>query len=70
MLGGGDGGGPTSWPSFFIRAVVGPTSQPHFFVGAVVGLAVGLSGADGLAIGGVVLTGANNTVGFSGLSLW
>ena len=50
--------------------VVEPTSRPRFFVGAVVGLAVGLSGADGLAIGGAVLTEADIAVGFSGLSLW
>ena len=32
-------------------------------------LAIGLDGADGLAIGGDILTGANIAVGFSELSL-
>ena len=49
---------------------MGLAGRPHFFDGAVVGLAVGLVGADGLAIGRAVLTGADVAVGFSGLSLW
>ena len=47
---------------------MGLAGRPCF--GAVVGLAVGLDGADGLAIGGTVLTESNVAVGFSGLSLW
>ena len=35
----------------------------------VVDLAVGLGGAEGLAIGGTVSTGADVVVGFSGMSL-
>ena len=35
----------------------------------MVGLAVGLDRAEGLAIGGAILTGADVAVGFSGLSL-
>ena len=56
---------PISRPRFI---AVDPAGRPRF--GAVVGLAVGLGGADGLAIGGAVLTGANVAIGFSGLSLW
>ena len=55
---------PIGWPRFF---VVDTAGRPRF--GAVVGLAVGLGGADGLAIGGAVLTGADVAIGFSGLSL-
>ena len=55
---------PIGRPHFF---AVDPADWPHF--GAVVGMAVGLGGADGLAIGGAVLTGADVAVGFSGLSL-
>ena len=58
---------PTGWPRFFVGAVVGSAGWSRFFVRAVVGLAIG--GAVGLAIGGAVLTGANITVGFFGLSL-
>ena len=54
--------------------VVDPIGRPRF--GAVVDLAsrprflaVGLGGADGLAIGGAVLTGSDVAIGFSGLSL-
>ena len=36
----------------------------------VVDLAVGLGGAEGLAIGGAILTGEDVAVSFSGLSLW
>ena len=36
----------------------------------VVDLAVGLGKAQGLAIGGAILTGANVAVGFSGVFLW
>ena len=36
----------------------------------IIGLAISLSRAEGLAICGVVLTGADVAVGFSGLSLW
>ena len=56
---------PIGWPRFF---VVNLASRPRF--GAVVGLAVGLGGADGLAIGGAILTGSHVAAGFSGLSLW
>ena len=49
--------------------MVDPTGRPRFFVGAVVGLAIGLGRADGLAIGGAVLTGLDVAVGFSGLFL-
>ena len=55
--------------------VVDPIGRPRF--GAVVNsvgwprfLAVGLGGADDLAIGGAVLTGSDVAVNFSGLSLW
>ena len=57
--------------------MVDPIGRPRFFVGAAVDLpgrpcflAVGLGGADGLAIGGAVSTGSDVAVGFSGLSLW
>ena len=53
--------------------VVDSTGQPCFrFIGisVVIDLAVGLGGAEGLAIGGAVVTGADVAVGFSGLSLW
>ena len=57
--------------------MVDPTGRSRFFVGAAVDpvgllrfLAVGLGGADGLAIGGAVSTGSDVTVGISGLSLW
>ena len=45
---------------------------PRFrFIGmSVVGLAIGLSKAEGLAISGAILTEADITVSFSGLSLW
>ena len=56
---------PIGRPRFF---AMDPAGRPRF--GAVVGFAIGLSGADGLAIGGAVSTGADVTVGFSGLSLW
>ena len=55
---------PIGRPRFF---AVDPAGRPRF--GAVVGLAIGLGGADGLAIGGVVSTGSDIAVGFSGLSL-
>ena len=55
---------PIGRPRF---VAVDPASRPRF--GAVVGLAIGLGGADGLAIGRAVLTGADVAVGFSGLSL-
>ena len=54
---------PIGWPRFFVWAVMDLASRPCF-------LAVGLGGADGLAIGGAVLTGSDIAVGFSGLSLW
>ena len=50
--------------------VVDPAGGPRFFVGAVVALAIGLGGADGLAISGAVSIEADVAVGFSGLSLW
>ena len=53
--------------------MVDPTGRPRFrFIGmsVVVDLAVGLSGVEGLAIGGAVSTGANIAIGFFGLSLW
>ena len=56
------------WPRFFVEAVVDPAGRPLFFVRAAVGLALGE--VVGLAIGGAVLTGADVTVGFSGLFLW
>ena len=59
---------PTSRPRFFVRAAVDPAGWPC--LGAVVGLAVGLDEADGLAIGGAILTGVDITIGFSELSLW
>ena len=59
---------PTGWPHFFVEAVMDPAGWPRFR--AIVGLAVGLGEADGLAIGGAVLTGREVAVGFSGLSLW
>ena len=60
---------PTGWSRFFVGATVGPEGRPRFFIRAVVGLAVSLDGADSLPIGGAVLTGADITVGFFGLSL-
>ena len=59
---------PAGRPCFFVGAPVDPVSRPRFE--AVVGLAVGLGGADGLAIGGAVSTGLDAAVSFSGLSLW
>ena len=59
---------PTGRPRFFVGATVDPVGWPRF--GAIVGLAVGLGGADGLAIGGTVSTGSDVAVGFFGLSLW
>ena len=52
--------------------VVNSASQPCFrFIGmSVVGLAIGLSGAKSLAIGGTILTGADVAIGFSELFLW
>ena len=52
--------------------VVDPIGQPYFrFIGIfVVGLVIGLNRADGLAIDGAVLIGADVAVGFFGLSLW
>ena len=58
---------PTSWPRFFIGAAVDPAGRPCFR--AVVGLTIGLCGADGLAIDGAILMGADVAVGFSRLSL-
>ena len=49
----------TSWPRFFVGAVIGPISWP-LFVGTFVGLAIGRA----------ILTGREVAVGFSGLSLW
>ena len=54
---------PTGRPRFFVKAAVDPAGRLCF-------LAVGLDGADGLAIGGAVLMGVDVAVGFSGLSLW
>ena len=54
---------PTDWPRFFVRAAVDPAGRPRF-------LAVGLGEADGLVIGGAILTGADVAAGFSRLSLW
>ena len=51
---------PIDRPHFF---AVDPVGRPRF--GAVVGLAVGLGGADGLAINGAVSMGADVVVGFS-----
>ena len=59
---------PIGWPRFFVEAAVDPASWPRFR--AVVGLAVGLVEADGLAIGGAVLTRREVAVGFSRLTLW
>ena len=42
--------------------------RPRFFVGAAMGLAI--SGIVSLAIDRAILTGADITVGFFGLSLW
>ena len=53
----------TGWPRFFVGAAMDPVGWPRF-------LAIGLGGADGLAIGGAVSTGSDVAVGFSGLSLW
>ena len=47
---------------FFIGAAMSSAGWPCF--GAVVGLAAGLVGADGLAIGGAVLTRSDVAVGF------
>ena len=54
---------PIDWPRFFVGTAVDPAGRPRF-------LAVGLGGADGLAIGGAISTGSDVAVGFSGLSLW
>ena len=59
---------PTGWPRFFVGAAVDSPGRLGFRV--VVGLAIGQGRADGLAIGGAVLTGREVTVGFSGLFLW
>ena len=61
---------PTSRSLFFVGAAVGLAGWPCFFVGAVVGLVVGLSGADGLAIGEALSTEADVAVSFSGLFFW
>ena len=53
--------------------MIDPTGRPHFrFIGmsVVMDLAVGLGGAEGLAIGGAVSTGVDVAVGFSGLFMW
>ena len=59
---------PTGWPRFFVGASIDPAGRPRF--GAVVDLAVGLDVADGLAIGGAILTGREVAVSFFRLSLW
>ena len=59
---------PEGRSRFFVGAVMGPVSQPRFFVEAAVRLVIGE--AVGLAIGEAVLTEADITIGFFGLSLW
>ena len=57
-------------PSFFVGAAIGPASRPYFRFIEVSVVGIGLSEADGLAIGGAVLKEADVAVRFSGLSLW
>ena len=59
---------PAGRPRFFVGAVVDPADWPCFR--AVVGLAVDLGKANGLAIGGAILTGLDVAIGFFGLFLW
>ena len=56
-------------PRFFIEANIGLASLPHFRFIRISVMGVGLGEADGLAIGGAVLTEADVIVGFSRLFL-
>ena len=59
-----------SQPRFFVGAAMGLEDWPCFrFIGVFV-VGIGLDGADGLVIGGAVLTRADSAVSFSKSSLY